>query len=52
MWLLQQNNGFLRGDREGMKEFNSDWKVYEALCGSEVVTYDYFLRERANGRAY
>jgi hypothetical protein len=37
-----QNNGFLRGDREGMKEFNSDWKVYEALCGSEVVTYDYF----------
>lgn len=28
--------------RENMKQYNSDWKVYEALCGSEVVTYDYF----------
>ena len=28
--------------REEMKEYNSDWQIYEALCSSEVVTYDYF----------
>ena len=28
--------------REEMKEYKSDWKVYQGLCDSEVVTYDYF----------
>ena len=28
--------------RESIEEYNSDLKVYRALCESEVVTYDYF----------
>jgi len=27
---------------EEMKEYRCEWKAYDGLCGSEVVTYDYF----------
>lgn len=33
-----QEHGFRSVD----SEHNGNFKIYEALCGSEVVTYDYF----------
>lgn len=46
--------------RERKKKYSGDWKIYEALCDSEIVTYDYFYEnepmvERTslrNGRKY
>jgi hypothetical protein len=28
--------------REDQKQYRGDWKIYDALCESEIVTYDYF----------
>ena len=27
---------------EERKQYDPEWRLYEGLCGSEVVTYDYF----------